>query len=242
MTESDNTEVPRSLALLWGLDTPGGRGPKRGLSLERILEAAVEVADAEGYQALSMGRVAKHLGFTAMSLYRYVDSKQTLVDLLLDWVIGPPPAVEPGASWRTGLRGWAVAEYEAIARHPWWLDIPLIGPPMGPNNIAWLEAGLGVLAETGIPVQVRLQLVMNLTFYVMGRMRVARGLDVGDVEDDPAADALVRLIDPARFPNVAAAFRADPSFEDDIDWVKADFEFGLDRMLDGYEDHVRTLR
>ncbi|WP_054813429.1 TetR/AcrR family transcriptional regulator [Nocardia arizonensis] len=238
MAKSEEAAIPKSVALLWGLDMPGGRGPRRGLTLGQILDAAVEVADAEGYSALSMNRVAKQLGFTAMSLYRYVDSKQTLIDLLLDWVIGTPPAIAPGTSWRDGLRQWAVAEYEAIDRHPWWLEIPIAGPPMGPNNLAWLESGLALLAETEVPPTDRLQLVMNLSFYVMGRMRLARVLGVEDAEDDDYAEVLRQIIDPRRFPHVVAAFAVEP-FADEVDWHRADFEFGLDRMLDGYEIFVR---
>ncbi|MBH0777028.1 TetR/AcrR family transcriptional regulator [Nocardia bovistercoris] len=240
--ESERAVVPKSLALLWGLEEPGGRGPKRGLTLARILDAAVEVADAEGYQALSMNRVARQLGFTAMSLYRYVDSKQTLIDLLLDWVIGEPPDIEPGATWREGLRQWAVAEYLAIERHPWWLEIPLIGPPMGPNNMAWLEAGLSRIAATEIAQPLRLQLVLNLSFYVIGRMRIARGMLTDSVDDDDFADVMSQLVDPARYPNVIAAFATEHPSEDEIDWHRADFEFGLDRLLDGYEHFIRTRR
>lgn len=198
------------------------------------------MADAEGFAALSMNRVAQQLGFTAMSLYRYVDSKQTLIELLLDRVIGAPPEIPRGTHWREGLQRWALAEYAAIERHPWWLDIPLNDPPMGPNNIAWLEVGLGTLAETAVPEPIRMQLVMNLTFYVMGRMRMARGLSIDDAEDDDYVAISQRLIDPQRFPNVAAALSVNP-FDDEIDWNKADFEFGLARMLDGYENFVRTF-
>ncbi|MET7767214.1 TetR/AcrR family transcriptional regulator [Nocardia sp. NPDC005366] len=241
MAASDEAAIPKSIALLWGLDAPGGRGPKRGLTLDQILDAAVEVADAEGYPALSMNRVAKQLGFTAMSLYRYVDSKQTLIDLLLDRVVGTPPVIAAGTPWREGLRQWSMAECAAIERHPWWLDIPLIGPPMGPNNMAWLEAGLGILAATEVPVPMRMRMVMNLSFYVMGRMRIARGLSIEDANDVDYAEVSQRLLDPQLYPNVVAALSPD-SFGDDIDWNRADFEFGLDRILDGYESFVRGLR
>ncbi|MET8654089.1 TetR/AcrR family transcriptional regulator [Nocardia aurea] len=240
MATSEEAAIPKAIALLWGLDVPGGRGPKRGLTLDQILDAAVEVADAEGYQALSMNRVATQLGFTAMSLYRYVDSKQTLVDLLLDRVVGTPPTIAPDTPWREALWQWAMAEYAAIERHPWWLDIPLIGPPMGPNNMQWLETGLRALAATEIPVPVRMQLVMNLSFFVMGRMRLARGLTVDTGGEDDYAEVMQRLIDPRRYPNVVAALSSD-SLDDDIDWNRADFEFGLARLLDGYESFVRGL-
>ncbi|MEV0251140.1 TetR/AcrR family transcriptional regulator [Nocardia sp. NPDC050712] len=241
MATPGDAAIPKSLALLWGLDVAGERGPKRGLSLDRILDTAIEVGDAEGLSAISMGRIAKELGFTAMSLYRYVDSKQTLFEMLLDRAIGLPPEIVPGAGWRENLKRWALAEYESIERHPWWLDIPMNDPPMGPNNMAWLETGLAALGETRVPPPIRMQLVMNLTFYVMGRARVGRSINPDEGDDEDYDAVLARLIDPQRFPHVLAAFARWPYEDDEIDWQKLDFDFGLERMLDGYASFIRSF-
>ncbi|MFD3509780.1 TetR/AcrR family transcriptional regulator [Nocardia sp. NPDC058666] len=226
-------ELPRAVELMWGLEQPGGRGPKRALTLDQILDAATEVADAEGYAALSMNRVAKQLGFTAMSLYRYVDSKNTLVDLLMDRVVGPPPEIAPGTPWRAGLEKWARAEFARLGRHSWWLDIPLSRPPMGPNNMAWLDTALGVLAETGVPDPVKLQLVMNLSMFVVGKRRFLRDLETEEGGD--FISVMARVLDPQRFPAVSAALSNAAFDDDDIEWEQADFEFGLARLLDGYD-------
>lgn len=185
MTTSGDTALPRSVELMWGLGQPGGRGPKRALTLDQILDAATEVADAEGFAALSMNRVAKQLGYTAMSLYRYVDSKNTLVDLLMDRVVGMPPVIAPQTPWRSGLEQWARAEFARLGRHPWWMDIPLSRPPMGPNNMAWLETALGVLAEAAVPDPVKLQLVMNVSMFVVGKRRFLRDLEEEEGGDFP---------------------------------------------------------
>src|SRR5690606_29277830 len=87
--------LPKSIELMWGLAPAGTRGPRRGLSLEQIVDTAIELADEEGFAALSMNKVAERLGFTAMSLYRYVDSKSTLVEIALDRVLGTPPETPP---------------------------------------------------------------------------------------------------------------------------------------------------
>jgi len=231
--------LPKAVELMWGLEQPGTRGPRRTLTLDQILDAAVAVADAEGYAALSMGRVAKQLGFTAMSLYRYVDSKNTQEDLLLDRVVGAPPVIAAGTPWRAGLEQWAGAEFERIGRHPWWVDIPLNRPPLGPNNMAWLDAGLRLLSETAVPEPVKLQLVMNLSMFVVGKRRAVRDLQAE--EDGDFASVLARVLDPQRFPSVSAALSASAFDADDIDWSEADFEFGLARMLDGYEVFIRTF-
>lgn len=230
-----------ALRLLWGMEAAGTRGPKRGLSLEGIVDAAIAVADAEGYAALSMKRVAEELGRTAMSLYRYVDSKTTLIELMSDRVLGLPPAPDPALGWRDGLRQWALAEYELAVRHPWWLEIPMTTPPLGPNNMAWLNAGLTILERTGLPAAVRLRLVMNLTLYVIGRMRLSLELGQADADDD-TFEQLFATLDQGRFPALLTA-AAEGAFEDaEIDWERADFEFGLDRTLDGYEHFIRGLR
>ncbi|MBF6213977.1 TetR/AcrR family transcriptional regulator C-terminal domain-containing protein [Nocardia puris] len=220
---------------MWGLEREGGRGPRRGLTLDQILDAAIAVGAAEGYAAMSMNRVARELGFTAMSLYRYVDSKSTLAEMVLDRVVGLPPEIGPELSWREGLSLWGRTEYEVLGRHQWALDIPLGTPPLGPNNMAWLEAGLGTLSGVPVPESVKLQLVMNLSLYVIGRRRMARDI-AADLDAEIDFDEPMRhLLDPQRFPALLAAF-AERAFDNkDIDWAEADFVFGLDRLLDGYE-------
>ncbi|MGM7644654.1 TetR/AcrR family transcriptional regulator [Nocardia sp. JW2] len=234
--------LPRAVELMWGLAQPAGRGPKRALTIDQIIDAAIEVADAEGVAALSMSRVAKQLGFTAMSLYRYVDSKDTLLDLLMDRVVGAPPDIPAGTSWRAGLEQWAFAEFDRIGRHPWWIDIPLARPPMGPNNMAWLEVALGALAGTGVPEPAKLELVMNVSVYVIGKCRMLR--DLQTVEGADFASVMARVLDPQRFPAVTAAMSGaafDGESDVHFDWARADFEFGLARMLDGFEVFIRTF-
>ncbi|WP_157108600.1 TetR/AcrR family transcriptional regulator [Aldersonia kunmingensis] len=221
---------------------PGTRGPRRGLTLEQIVDAAVEVADAEGASALSMGRVAKQLGYTTMSLYRYVDSKDTLIQLVTDRVIGPAPQIDPALGWRDALFAWGMAEFESIMKHPWWLDIPLGAPPTGPNNMAWLEAGLAAIAPSGLPESLKFQLVMNVSFYVIGRTRLVREFSASD----PDADAdfgriMTQVLDPAQFPAITRALAAQTFDADDPEWEVSDFAFGFERLLDGYERFVESF-
>src|SRR5882757_3162372 len=106
--------IPKVFELAWGLGESGTRGPRKGLSLEQVVDAAIAVGDAEGLAGLSMSRVAKQLGFTTMSLYRYVDSKDTLITLVSDRLIGLPPEPIAGQPWREAIEGWATAEFDAI--------------------------------------------------------------------------------------------------------------------------------
>ncbi|WP_378738248.1 TetR/AcrR family transcriptional regulator [Nocardia brasiliensis] len=237
--DSGAEALAKSFAVLWGMDEPGTRGPKRGLSLDQVVDAAIEVADAEGPAALSMSRVAKQLGFTTMSLYRYVDSKDTLLALVSDRVLGLPPELPVGVDWRTGIEAWAWAVAAAIKRHPWFLELPLATPPVGPCNMAWLDAGLAMFAETPIPESTKLQLVMNVSLYLFGRMRVAREMPTGD-ENDEYPTLLSRVLDPQRFPALTRALAGRAFDETEADWEDVDVRFGLDRLLDGYEQFIRS--
>src|ERR1700742_232150 len=127
--------LPPSLELLWGLREAGSRGPRRGLTVERIVDAGIRVAQTEGVAALSMARIAKELGVGTMSLYRYVASKDELLATMVDTGLGAPPPLAPGEDWRGGLMRWAVGVRTAYQSNPWTLRVPISGPPLGPNNV-----------------------------------------------------------------------------------------------------------
>src|ERR1700750_3099854 len=99
---SEGQGLSPGIAAAWGVKTVTTKGPKPGLSLERIVAAAVRMADAEGLDAVSMNRVAKELGTGAMSLYRYVESKQELLALMIDAAIGEVPPTPAGGGRGAG--------------------------------------------------------------------------------------------------------------------------------------------
>ena len=114
------------------------------MSIERIVDVAVELADAGGLAAVSMSSVASELGFTPMSLYRYVTAKDDLLVLMQERGIGVPPesVLEVEAAGAPGLRALGRRRRSQIYReHPWLLDIPIEGAPQTPNNLAWLDVG-----------------------------------------------------------------------------------------------------
>src|SRR3954453_12429425 len=120
-----------SVEFLWGGRTQPTRGPKPALSLDGIADAAIAVADAEGLAAVSMQRVAADLGYTKMSLYRYVPGKAELVAAMLERAIGEPP--ETTGEWRPALREWAENLLAAYAAHAWSLAATTGRRPIGPN-------------------------------------------------------------------------------------------------------------
>src|ERR1700751_4939270 len=107
--------LPPGLDLLWGRRERGKRGPRAGLSADAIVAAAVRLADAEGLEAVSMARVAHELGFTTMSLYRHVGSKEELLQLMWNAsALGAENLVLEGHGWRSRLRMWATIQRDMI--------------------------------------------------------------------------------------------------------------------------------
>lgn len=245
MDTGDDGALPKVVELAWGLDQPGTRGPKRGLSLEQILDTAIELADAEGVTALSMGRVAKSLGFTTMSLYRYVSSKDELLELISDRVVGPPPVLPKDASWRVQLEAWANQEYAMMVSRPWWLKLPITAPPTGPNNMAWLDAGLGALAGVELTAASKFQVITNVSLFVIGRARFVVDLAAQTVADEAAYQAVIaRVVNREDFPHLSAVIAEggledEPAAEESED---IDFGFSLGLLLDGIEQLVHRSR
>jgi AcrR family transcriptional regulator len=110
MNENTGTGLPASIEAAWGIRERPHKGPKPALSLERIVQAAVHIAETEGLGAVSMSRVAAELGGATMSLYRYVTAKDELLALMVDAAYGPPPgAPGPDEGWRGGAGRRATA-------------------------------------------------------------------------------------------------------------------------------------
>jgi AcrR family transcriptional regulator len=184
--------VPASIRAAWGVREQPRKGPKPALTLPRIVAAAVQVADADGLDAVSMGRVATELGTAPMSLYRHVANKEQLLDLMVDAAWGPAPepdSTEPGSTepdstgpdstgpdstepdgapggWRAGLSRWAWALRTGARQHPWVVRIPVRSLPIMPNEVAWFENALVCMDGTGFSEARKASVIMLLAGYV----------------------------------------------------------------------------
>ena len=234
-------ELPRATALAWGLAAEPMRGPKREMSIERIVEAAVELADGDGIGAVSMSSVAARLGYTTMSLYRYVSAKDDLLVLMAEEGVGPPPDHDPvDEDWRRGLQRWADALIAVYLRHPWLLDIPIDGVPLNPNDLAWLDWGLRMLAPTPLTRDEGVSAVLMLSGLTRWQAGLTRVLTQSDRPPDYDQQVLLQLVDPDNLPEVHAAV-VEGVFGpegDDID----PFAFALARGLDGLELYMERNR
>jgi AcrR family transcriptional regulator len=234
------TDLPRAVRALWGLDDPAGRrGPKRSLSVQAIGAAAVEIADADGLAAVSMASVAQRLGTTAMSLYRYVASRQELEVVMVDLALGPPPPLDPRRAWRHELEEWARADARHLAAHPWALDVRPGSPQVTPHLLAWTDTGMQIMLRSGLAEQPAASALLLVDGYA--RQHVLMALQFADLEASAGwADQLRELVDPDTMPGLsqvlaAGAFEAGEPAGDQGSFPGDEFEFGLALVLDGIE-------
>ena len=234
--------LPESVLELWKNEWREAARSRQGLSREAIVAAAVDIADREGLAGVSMARIAKEVGYSTMAIYRHVPGKAELLELMVDAGIGAPSdAVGPERGWRAGLEQAAHEIAAVYRRRPWLFDIPITGPPLSPNNIRWMEAGLSALKETSLTAPDRFAVFFLMTSFVRGTQRFfAEVTRPGD--DNPtlsnAAEGLsygtllTRLMPPGQFPEVEKMIAAgvlDAEDENEED----EFEFALQRVLDG---------
>ncbi|NKE58903.1 TetR/AcrR family transcriptional regulator [Lentzea sp. PSKA42] len=223
------------------------RGRKPTIDAADITRAAIAVADAEGLAAVSMARVAAELGNATMALYRHVKSKDELLTLMGDAAMDEPPPL-PDGDWRERLAFWAKAVLAAICKRPWFLQIPVSGPPTGAKSLAWFDSALQALRGTPLDAGEKVGVVMGLMTFVHGEARLGLTLARG-FEDNPAAfgrqygQALRELVDPRRMPAVAEVIDSGVfDTEAEAGDVEADFDFGLHLFMEGIAAHIDRKR
>ena len=239
--------LPPGLDLLWGRRGRGKRGPRPGLSASAIVEAAIRVADAEGLEAVSMARVAHELGFTTMSLYRHVASKDELLQLMWNGsAVGAESLELAGEDWRARLGMWSLVQREMLDRHPWITQMPMAAPPLAPNSLHFVERGMAAFDGTGLPDSERIRVIGLISSYTLNEARMAHDAaraaqlapQAGQGADPapapmPTFESLLReLIDEESYPRL---YRLAWSSPDSLPDERAEFRWGLDRILDGVQ-------
>jgi AcrR family transcriptional regulator len=217
-----------------------GPAPRRDheLTKERIVTAAITIADRDGLAELSMRRIAAALGVSTMSLYRHVPSRDDLILAMIDQAIGevPLPARPPGG-WRDALQACARFEWAQFQRHPWLgPSMSLTRPQLAPNAMMLSEWVLGALAGTGLGVSERMYVQILLFTFVRGVAAAlepeAEAIRESGMTNDQwmetqlqAFGSVVTAAPMTHFQELAAT-----EFDLSLDRL---FEFGLGRLLDG---------
>jgi len=214
-------------------------GPARQpLNRDRIVATALAVADAEGLAALSMRRLATELGAGAMSLYRHVQDKEELLDLMADEVYAeialPAPA---SGSWDDNLRLIARQTRAAMRSHAWFAAVAVTRPPIGPNALAHLDSSLRALSGLGRSLVEVSRLLGTVTSFVTGVVAAELAEEDARRRDKLTEQQWQETFGPyieeamasGRYPMLAELARADtdPRSPDD------QFEFGLECLIAG---------
>jgi AcrR family transcriptional regulator len=244
---TDTTPLPGALQAAWGLRERPTKGPKPALSIDKIVDAAVGIARAEGFAAVSMSRVAGALSTSAMSLYRYVANKDELTILMMEVAAGDPPAPRtPDETWRAAIERWAWAMLRMMREERWFLQVPISSPPATPRQLAWMEVGLRALVDTALTETEKMSVLLLVNGFVrndatlMGQI-LDGARAAGRTPDAMMAEysALLRiLVQPDRFPMLRRVI--DDGVMNQADHPDTEFTFGLARILDGVEALVTS--
>lgn len=210
------------------------RGRRGGtLSRERVLRAALVLADEGGLESLTMNAIGQRLGVQAMSLYRHVEDKADLLDGLAELVISEVEMPKSSADWRAAMRQRALSARRVFARHPWAIGLVESRPRPGAATLHHHEWVLGVLLEAGFPVTVAGHAYSLLDSYIYGFALQEPNLTYGSPEEQAeVGQATLQQLHPDEYPNLARVAR---EFIEAGTGYGAAFQFGLELILDGIE-------
>jgi AcrR family transcriptional regulator len=205
------------------------------MNREQVVTAAVALADEVGIEALSMRRLGQALGVEAMSLYNHVDGKEALLDGMVDAVFAEIE-LPSGADWKKALRQRALSMREALGRHRWAIGLMESRTTPGATTLRQHDAVIGCLLAAGFSMQLTAHAFAAVDGYVYGFALQERGLPFDTPEQTAEmAQAMLAHFPVDEFPHLAAFTREHvmrPGYD-----FGAEFEFGLDLILDGLERH-----
>ena len=209
------------------------------LSRERVLRAAIDLADTGGIGSLSMRRLAQELGVEAMSLYHHVANKDDILSGIADLVVEEYEIPNPGPDWKASIRRTAVSAYRVLLRHPWAAGLLLAGTTPSVARLRYMDALLGTLRGAGFSAEMTDHAYHALDSHIMGFTLWVTGMNLPSDEQftDLAQGFLARL--PAdEMPHLVEHVHQHLKPRDPDD--KPEFEFGLDLLLDGLERLLGT--
>lgn len=233
----------RTLQLLWRATTDSPRrGPRRGLSIDAVVDAATAIADAEGLDAVTMRRIAQTCSVVPMTLYTYIPGKAELLDLMLDAAYARMMRTDTtGRPWRDRVIAIAGENKELFAAHPWAAAVSTVRPPLGPGQMAKYEHELAALDGLGLDDVTMDDCLTYLLAFVQASARAAA--DVRTAKHDSAMDdrqwwdankaLLARVFDVDVYPTAARVGAAAGAANDSAYDPDHAYNFGLERVLDG---------
>ena len=236
-------------APIWARPQPSGRKPR--FTREQIAQAALHIADTEGFDAVTMKRIAAELGAATMTLYYYVRNKADIVALMQDAILADQlvPDTELHAGWRSATIAIARRTRAVLMAHPW-SPTALTDATFGPNALRHMEQNLAALADTHLTSREKFELIAAVDAYVLGAsLQAIESLsraDIADADPDVVSAALDygrQLLSTGDFPHLnalneqSADAGAGPALTDDA--LADQFEHGLAALLDGLAGRLK---
>jgi len=213
-----------------------GPAEKRRIPLdrERVLRAAIDLADTGGLEALSMRRLGRALGVEAMSLYNHVSGKDEILDGIVDLIVGDIDVAESAVDWKTAMRQRAISMRKTFVRHPWALGLMESRRSAGPATLRYFNAVLDVLRRADFSAVLAVRAFSILDSYAYGYILQEKNLPSGSgTESREATQQFLSQLPAEEYPRLAEA-AVDVMMTSGFDYAK-EYELGLDLILEALE-------
>ena len=205
--------------------------PRLPLSRERILAAALDLADENGIESLTMRKLGETLGFEAMSLYNHVANKGDLLDGMIDLVLAETESPSPSEEWDAAIRASALSVHHALRRHPWACSLLMSAGRVRPTRLRYMDSLLGRLREAGFSADTTYHAYHVLDAHIFGfsMWQTSHTYDAAPVTD--MVVAFERMIPADVYPYLHE--HAEQHMTEGPHCELSAFDFGLDLILDG---------
>ncbi len=213
--------------------SPESTGARRPLSRERVLRAAMHLADRDGIESLTMRKLAREVGVEAMTLYYYVARKDDILDGIADLVASEIEAPSGEAGWKAAMRQRAISAHDVLVRHPWASMLWVSRPPLGPGRLRYMDAGLRGFRVAGFSPQLTELAFHAVENHIIGYTLQEMSFAIETEEVAEAGASFLRTLPVEEYPDLAAHVMQHLEGPGHVD--EGDFEFALDLILDGVE-------
>ncbi|MFN2494465.1 MAG: TetR/AcrR family transcriptional regulator [Pseudonocardiaceae bacterium] len=213
--------------------------PRPPLTRERVLRAAIDLADEGGIESLTMRKLGEAVGVEAMSLYKHFANKEDLLDGMIDVVFSEIELPSGEDNWKTAMRQRAISARKVMSRHPWATGLMDSRTTPGPATLRHHDAVIGTLRGAGFSIELAAHAFSALDSYIYGFALQERSLPFDTVEETAqVAQAIMAQFSAGEYPHLtemAVEHVLQPGYD-----YGNEFEFGLDLILDGLESTRRT--
>jgi AcrR family transcriptional regulator len=206
--------------------------PRVRLSKDRVLRAAIQIADKSGIEALTMRKLAQRLGVEAMTLYYYMTKKDDILDGILDLVVSEIELPSEGGDWKASLRGSAISAHQVLLRHPWACGLMMAPARIRPGRLRYMESVLKRLREAGFSAEMTHHAYHALDSHILGFTMWEVGYTTGIKELPDSGATLRRALTLDEYPYLVEHMEEHVTASRGDD---GEIEFGLDLILDGLE-------